>query len=177
MNRSCKELFGSKKEIDLTREIIILPDITDEIYRCKVIYSKEIDKIEWTKYAAKNIKRLKTVKADDVEYFHKYLDRSIFEKLRMENNCSTNEDILIVKNGRITDTSFSNVGLFNGKEWLTPKFPLLKGTKRSKLIKEKKIIEKDILLQDLTDYERIVLINAMLEFDTKKSYSIKNFII
>jgi hypothetical protein len=40
----------------------------------------------------------------------KYLDQSIFEKLTQ--NLSLEEDILIIKNGLIRDTSFSNVILF-----------------------------------------------------------------
>ena len=37
------------------------------------------------------------------------------------------DEILITRNGLLTDTSIANIALFNGKEWHTPKHPLLKG--------------------------------------------------
>jgi len=177
MNRSRRELFHCKNELDLA-ELIQMPDnLSNDNYKCKVIYSADIQKIEWARYFPRKIERLKLVYYDKIEYSYKYLDRKIFAELLRLKNCTESEDILIIKDGRITDTSYSNVVFFNGKEWCTPQFPLLKGTKRAKLIKEKIIAEKDILVEDLKYYEKIILVNAMLDFDLDKSYLKRDFII
>ena len=177
INRSRKELFHCKSELDLA-ELIKIPDNhSDVIYKCKVIYSDDIQKIEWARYSPRKIELLKLVYSDHIEYPYKYLDRKMFTKLLQLKNCRAAEDILIVKHERITDTSYSNVVLFDGKEWYTPQFSLLKGTKRAKLINEKIITEKDILAEELKYYEKIILINAMLDFDSGKSYPIRDFII
>lgn len=177
MNRSRYELFGCRDELNLNEVVEIPNDITKEVYKCKVIYSDTIKDVEFRKYVPRKIDLLKLVYRDEINYTYKYLDRGVFEELLKINNCRENEDLLIVKNGKIADTTFSNVVLFDGKEWHTPLSPLLKGTKRAKLIFHKRILEKDILVEDLQHYEKLVLINAMLEFDPVNAKLVKDFVV
>jgi 4-amino-4-deoxychorismate lyase len=72
------------------------------------------------------------------------------------------DDILIVKNGLITDTSYSNVAFFDGQLWFTPHQPLLPGTARARLLHEGCLQEAKITLTDLHRFEKCSLINAML---------------
>ena len=176
MNRSRYELFGCKDELNLGELIEIPSDITKDVYKCKVIYSDTIKDVEFRMYAPRKIEQLRLAYCDEIDYSYKYLERTIFDELLRKNNCKENDDILIIKNGRVTDTSYSNIALFDGKEWHTPEFPLLKGTKRARLILDKRILEKDILVEQLPHYEKIVLINAMLEFDIDKAYPTRNII-
>ena len=176
MNRSRYELLGCKNELNLGELIEIPSDITKDIYKCKVIYSDTIKDVEFRMYAPRKIEQLRLAYCDEIDYSYKYLERTIFDELLRKNNCKENDDILIIKNGRVTDTSYSNIALFDGKEWHTPEFPLLKGTKRARLILDKRILEKDILVEQLPHYEKIVLINAMLEFDMDKAYPTRNII-
>ena len=176
MNRSRYELFGCKDELNLGELIEIPSDITKDVYKCKVIYSDTIKDVEFRMYAPRKIEQLRLAYCDEIDYSYKYLERTIFDELLRKNNCKENDDILIIKNGRVTDTSYSNIALFDGKEWHTPEFPLLKGTKRARLILDKRILEKDILAEQLPHYEKIVLINAMLEFDIDKAYPTRNII-
>ena len=177
MNRSRYELFGCRDELNLNEVVEIPNDITKEVYKCKVIYSDTIKDVEFRKYIPRKIDHLKLLQCDEIDYSYKYLDRSVFEELLKKNNCRENEDILIVKNGRITDTTYSNIVLFDRIEWHTPLSPLLKGTKRAKLIFHKRILEKDILVEDLQHYEKLVLINAMLEFDPVNAKLVKDFVV
>ncbi|MHB1680231.1 MAG: aminotransferase class IV [bacterium] len=88
------------------------------------------------------------------------------EDVNKSENVNKNEsdiEILIVKNGLITDTSYSNVILYDGKEWFTPKSFILNGVKRQYLLNTGKIKEIKITLEDLKNFEKISLINAMLE--------------
>jgi 4-amino-4-deoxychorismate lyase len=176
MNRSRYELFGCKDELNLGELIEIPSDITKDVYKCKVIYSDTIKDVEFRMYAPRKIEQLRLAYCDEIDYSYKYLERTIFDELLRKNNCKENDDILIIKNGRVTDTSYSNIALLDGKEWHTPEFPLLKGTKRARLILDKRILEKDILVEQLPHYEKIVLINAMLEFDIDKAYPTRNII-
>lgn len=168
MNRSRLELFGCKDELNLADQIEIPTDITNECYTCKVIYSDNIKDVEFRKYTRRNVAKLRLVKKDEIDYSYKYLDRKALNALVGKHCDDESEDILIIKDGRVTDTSYSNVALFDGKEWHTPKFPLLKGTKRAKLLYDKRIVEKDIMVYELENYEQILLINAMLEFDPRE---------
>lgn len=177
MNRSRFELFGCRNEWNLNEVVEIPNDITKDDYKCRVIYSDTIKDIEFRKYIPRKIDHLKLLQCDEIDYSYKYLDRSVFEELLKKNNCRENEDILIVKNGRITDTTYSNIVLFDRIEWHTPLSPLLKGTKRAKLIFHKRILEKDILVEDLQHYEKLVLINAMLEFDSVNAKLVKDFVV
>jgi 4-amino-4-deoxychorismate lyase len=72
-------------------------------------------------------------------------------------------EAVIIKNNRITDTTYANLALWNGSEWHTPLYPLLKGTKRQLLLQSNQIVEQDILVTDLMRYQKVSLINAMLE--------------
>ena len=85
------------------------------------------------------------------------------------------DDILIVRRGLLTDTSIANIALFDGKDWFTPKLPLLRGTCRTALIDNGIIKEKDIRPEELSSYSFVRLFNAMikwgaLEFSTGTIY-------
>jgi 4-amino-4-deoxychorismate lyase len=75
------------------------------------------------------------------------------------------DDVLIVKNGWITDTSFANILFFDGKRWLTPEKPLLKGTQRENLLRQGLIFQANISPASLPDFSKARLINAMIRFE------------
>ena len=111
----------------------------------------------------RDIKSLKLVYDDAIDYSYKYADRSALTKLlEQKGNC---DEIIIVKNALLTDTSYTNLAFFNGKEWHTPSTPLLKGTMRERLVEEEKIREAAITVNDLKNYEKVSLINCMLDID------------
>lgn len=141
------------------------------LFRCKVIYNKtNIEDITFSPYKKREIKKLKIIHCDSIEYTYKYLDRSHIDTLfSQKEDC---DEILIIKNGLITDTSIANISIFQNNRWLTPKTPLLKGTTRERLLKEKKIQEADLRLTDLLHCKKIALSNAMIGFDILTYYKI-----
>ena len=160
-NNSRKELFGCGDFLKLENIIKVPPEFMSGLYKCRVIYSDTIKKIEFLPYHKKEIKSLKIVVCDTLEYSHKYENRAGINKLlELRKNC---DDILIVKNKKITDASFSNIVFLDGKKWITPSVPLLKGTKREKLLSEKKIIADEIKTTDLKHFKKASLINSMLD--------------
>ena len=73
------------------------------------------------------------------------------------------DDILIVKNGLLTDTSIANIALYDGNDWYTPLHPLLKGTKRAELLDKGVLKEKEIKYHTATH-----LLNAALKVVVNK---------
>lgn len=160
MNRSRAELLGREDPLDLGSYITVPGDFKTGKVKCRIFYSETVEKVEYEHYQQKNIRSLRLVENDEIDYSHKYADKNpLLKLLEIKGNC---DDILIVKNGLITDTSFSNIILFNGQEWHTPAQPLLNGTKREHLLSKHLIIGKDIKPTDLRRYLQVSLINAML---------------
>ena len=111
-------------------------------------------------YVPRKIGSLQIVYDDDVDYSFKKSDRSYLNLLKLQQGDA--DEILIVKQGIITDTSFTNVAFFDGHQWFTPSAPLLRGTMRASLLDRHAVIERDIRVADLSSYRAVSLINAML---------------
>ena len=142
------------------------------LYRVRVIYHENIESIEFVPYEKRDISSLKLIEAD-IDYSFKYEKRSQLNTLfQQKKKC---DDILITKNGLLTDTSIANIALLKDGIWYTPKSPLLKGTKRAALLHHGMIIEADIHQNDIAQYEKIRLFNAMIEFG-EIEFSTKNII-
>ena len=137
LNRSRQELFGIQEAADLS-ELVVLPgDLDGGTYKCRVVYSDIVHSIEFLPYIPRQINSLKIIDNDEIDYSYKYFDHTCFKDLMKD---IREDDILIIKNGFVTDTSFSNIAFFNGKNWITPSTFLLNGTMRSFLLDSKKII-------------------------------------
>ena len=124
-------------------------------------------------YAIPEIHTFQLVENNIYDYSFKFEDRKELEKMKMKSKC---EEIIIVKNNHITDTSFSNLLFKKGKEWFTPTTYLLNGVQRQQLLKTKKIKETEITLQNLKDFSHFQLINAMNDFDDMFVYPIDRIV-
>ena len=157
---------------------IILQDILRPpmlgLYRCRLVYSEKKYTITYHSYKQKDIKRLKIVFDDTIEYSKKYFDRTAIDILvKQKLSC---DDILIVKNGLVTDTSIANVAFKYKHNWVTPKKPLLEGTTRARLLESRKILEEDITIKDLKKFSRVALMNAMIDFAIIPNENIREII-
>jgi 4-amino-4-deoxychorismate lyase len=145
--------------------------LTNSLYKCKVIYDQSgVLDVQYDKYKKRDIKTFKLIYNDQINYSKKYLNRECIDKLLLKkDDC---DEIIIVKNGLVTDTSIANIAIFYDNRWITSKIPLLFGTTRARLIQEKKIFEQDITVSMLQSCEKIALMNAMIEFDELKNFKI-----
>ncbi len=166
-------LYFKEKTTVILQDLIDTPkEFSRGIVKLKLSYNNKDFNIQYDHYKYRNIQSLKLVYDNDIDYSLKYSDRSKLDDLVLRKaNC---DDVLIVKNGKITDTSFCNIVFYNGKKWITPQSPLLKGTARQKLLDENKIIEASITIEDLTKFSHFKLINAMLEFKNQNTLNISN---
>jgi 4-amino-4-deoxychorismate lyase len=171
MNESRRQLFGSSDVLDLRSVLTLPPDLTEALYKCRVVYTESIQSVEFLPYRKKTVRSLRLVHGDDLMYEHKYVDRTQIDRLQRG---SGTDDILIVKDNQITDASFANVVFFDGTLWMTPAHPLLRGTKRQLLLNMGKIHEEHITVHDLKHFQKAALINAMLDFNEEAFIEMKN---
>lgn len=160
MNRTRKEVFGIEQPLDLEAYLSAQPYW--ERTKCRVEYAETILKVEYAPYRLRPVQTLQWVENDEIDYTYKSSDRQAIQRLVAERGNA--DDILIVRNGQITDTSICNVALWNGKEWITPERPLLAGTHRAYLLTTGQIRTGNIARSDLPDYSRIRLFNALIDF-------------
>ena len=135
----------------------------DEVFRCRIIYYKKIEKIEFIPYKKRELKRFSLAFSENIDYSLKYENRDVFDSLKRE-FLNGNDEIVVVKNGLITDISIANITFFDGEKWITPKTPLLQGTVRERFLREKKIFTADIKVEDIWRFKKLGLINAMFGF-------------
>lgn len=130
------------------------------VFKCRILFQPGDVKVEFSPYTLRAIHTLQCIDAGDLEYRFKFADRSGIERLfQQRGDC---DDILILKDGQITDSSYANVALLKGSRWFTPSNPLLNGTRRQMLLDTGILTEAEIRIEDLPDYEKIRLVNAMM---------------
>ncbi len=178
MNFARNHFFEKTRKLVLENEIIVPTEFSDSFYKCRVIYGNDIEQIDFELYTAKKIQQLVIAKFDSIDYSFKFMERSVFQDLKDKFCNQSDDEILIVRNGIITDTSFTNVVFWDGKDWFTPRLPLLKGTCRQRLIAKNVIGERHILLSDIYQqkYKSVRLINAMLDFENAPEIRLENIV-
>lgn len=172
VNRSRRELFKINASWDL-QKLISLPDGLDtrQTYRCRFVYDDNNFSTEFIPYSIRPVKSLKVVDAE-IDYQHKYLDRSALDLLKKKHTEA--DDLILVINGKVTDCTYANLVFFDGNQWVTPSTPLLKGTKRQKYLQEQIISERVILSKDIWGFQEIRIINAMIDLDESPQISSDN---
>lgn len=156
---SFESYFKKKPFCTLQNAISVPEEFTGGVVKLRLLYGKDDYKLEFSCYRPHRTHTLKLIENNEIDYSLKFTDRSqINSLLKQREDC---DDILIVKNGFISDTSIANIVFHNGHEWVTPATPLLKGTCREKLLNEGKIKEEVITIDDLFKFRSFSLINAM----------------
>ncbi len=161
LNDTANHFWKGFKNISLSELLEDCPK-HNGTFKARVVYdgSGVLEKT-YAPYRMRDIKTLQVVEDNDIDYKFKSCDREALERLASQRgNC---DEVLIIKNGFVTDTSYTNVAFFDGKDWFTPREPLLKGTKRAMLIAENKIIEREIHIENISEYKAVALFNAMID--------------
>ena len=160
-------LYHSENTLDL--HAVIKPPLTAS-YRCRIVYGESIQSIEYIPYIPKAVQHLKIIPSS-LEYHLKYANRNEINTLF--NQKGDADDIIIEKNGYLTDTSIANIAFYDGENWFTPATPLLKGTMRQKLIDEGILHTRNIKKEELSDYTQVALMNAMIGFEILNHFNIQ----
>ncbi len=165
-----KKRMSDTVGINFNLEEYIYP-LNEKLLKCKVTYNEnEIIDIKYDPYTPKQIKSFKLIYDNEIQYDRKFTDRKKIEQLFSLKE--ERDEIIIVKNNLVTDTSIANIAVLIDGTWYTPKTPLLYGTTRQRYLDSGKIKQKDIDVKLLKSAEKIALLNAMVDFKIIEDFKI-----
>ncbi|MCB0805860.1 MAG: aminotransferase class IV [Bacteroidales bacterium] len=174
MRRTSIAYLGGVPFPSLKGMIQVPANVRDKVFKCRITYSRSLEDIVIEPYRPKYIRSLKLVADNKIDYSFKWNDRSELNKLlQLKGNC---DDIIIVKNGLITDGSYANLVFRKGDQFLTPANPLLKGVMRQVLLESGVIKPAIIHENDISAFSHVFLINAMNPLDRAVSLPINKII-
>ena len=160
VNRTFATFFPGQESLMLDA---ILPGFNEEgKYKFRVVYDHSTYFVEHAPYHPKDIRTVNIVEANELDYSFKYADRTELNELLKQ---AKTDEIIIVKNGFITDTTYANIACFDGHDWWTPGRPLLNGTKRADLLNLGILKTRNIRPEELGSFQKVCIINAMLNLD------------
>jgi 4-amino-4-deoxychorismate lyase len=168
MERSLNECFNSSLQFDpeaLFEKESLKNSNLKGLFKFRLLYNEHRYKTEFVPYSLPHIRLLKPVFADDIIYNCKFSDRSKLNILSSQKGRA--HDVLIIKNGLVTDTSFANIIFYDGNEWITPDTPLLRGTQREYLLRKGLIREVPVRYHDIQYFKEARIINAMIRMEDR----------
>ena len=131
-------------------------------YKIRVLYGDTIS-VECTPYEIQPKRRLQMVYDDHIDYTFKQTDRSRLQELYHRRGST--DDIIIIKNKLVTDSYYANLAFLKEGKWYTPELPLLNGTKRAFLLDQQQIVAATIYAEDIPQYEKVALFNALIDLE------------
>lgn len=141
----------------------VLKTTLNGLLRAKLIYDEDgnFKDIRFFEYKIRQISSLKFINSN-LNYEKKYLNRNEIDRIfTMRGKC---DEVLIVKNGQIADTSIANVAAKFNNTWYTPKSAILAGTTRQRLLESGFLKEMDFGIDELKNAQKFALMNAMIDF-------------
>lgn len=130
--------------------------------RCRIDYGPTgVTQVQFLPYVPRKVEKLRLVHTH-MDYAQKRCDRSELDALFAQRGDA--DDVLLVKEGLLTDSTIANIALQIGQSWYTPEKPLLAGTHRAALIEAGLLIPAPLRVADLQATKTIRLFNAMLQW-------------
>lgn len=158
-----RHFFGSRCAPELARTLRLPAEFRAGTVKCRVIFQEKIEQVEFEPYAIRPLRTLALADGTGLDYGFKFQDRAALDFLKKQ---AAADEILIVQNGFLTDSSFSNLAFStDGRDWLTPETCLLNGTQRQFLLETKRLRACPIRPDDLPKFRFLKFINAMLDLD------------
>ena len=141
--------------------------INNHLIRCRVDYDGMNASVQFFDYTPKIIQSFCVVNSD-INYCHKYANRDKLTHLLKQNA----DEVIIIKNDKVTDCTIGNLLFFKNGIWYTSDTPLLSGTQRAYLLDIRQIHLTAIYKNDIFNYEKIMMINALNPFDENRAIMI-----
>lgn len=161
LNRAFYAHFPGVPPHDLAQ---ILPRLTfTEKHKVRVVYDVSEANVQYTKHAPRPVNHIKIVEENAIDYAHKYEDRSELQSLFDQREDA--DEIIIIKNGLVTDSFYANPVFYDGTNWYAPQTCLLNGVRRQHLINSGKVEVINIKKNDIPDFEKVSLVNALVDLD------------
>lgn len=174
MNTTLQHFYpGHDHSWDLNKCIDPLHCITDNITRCRIIYDAHYISVEYDLFQSRSVNSLQSVDVNlNFNYSYKFAAREMLHTLF--NQRGDADDILIIKNGWVTDTSIANIALHTNGRWYTPLVPLLAGTSWKRLVTEGILYPRPINQMDLKKFDTFKVFNALIDFESTTEIPVCN---
>jgi len=173
-NRTRKQFFGLQIPLQLELLLSVPEGLKDKTVKCTITYGSNIVHIDYNSYQIRSVNSLQMVVDDMIDYSFKYADRTIINSLLKLRGQS--DDILIIKNGLITETSYANIIFKKDGKWYSPQNPLLTGTRLESYLRENSITPALLRPKDLPCFTEARIINAMISIENSPIIPVKNII-
>ena len=160
MRRTAQHFGFTAPALPADLDALVPHDLRTGIVRCRIVYGHTLREITFTPYRRRRLERLIAVDAGTMDYAFKYADRSPLERPNLQ--LSEADELLFVRDGCVTDTSYTNLILRRGDELVTPDTFLLDGTCRRRLLRSAQVRTAQVRLSDLSAYDELLLVNAMM---------------
>lgn len=166
MDNTIEKLFQQVSIFNLEEIIQVPTEYQNGLIKCRIDYNQQDFNIIFSAYQRREIKNYQCIYLDKLNYTFKYTNRTIFENIKIEK-----DEAIIIQNGKITDCRIGNLLFFKNNIWYSSKDYLLKGTQLSNLLSKNRIELAEIRVDDLHQYEEVMMINAMNPFDESRAIS------
>ena len=162
-NRTRSHFFGRQPDISLELHLSVPAPLREKTLKVTVTYEIDILNIEYVLYEIRPIRSLRMISDDAIDYDFKYADRSKLSLLTQKKSYC--DDILIIKNGLITDISYANTIYLRDNIWYSPIKPLLMGTRLRSYLEQGRITPTLLRPEDLSSFSEARIINAMISIE------------
>ncbi len=163
INKTCFHFYQQIPKWDLDSSLIPEKLPKSGHYKVRLVYDLNHCQIEWMPYHFRPIQTLQVLEADTIDYAFKYQDRNALDLLFQKRGKA--DDIIIIKDGGVTDGYYANLAFLKKGQWFTPENPLLPGVKRAFLLDQGKLKTAQIRPADIFGFEKVAFINAMIDLE------------
>lgn len=160
--RRVERTLGVRSDDTPIQLVNVLPEIPDTgLYKWRLEYNLfGLVSQSMTPYIMKPILSVMCIDIH-FDYSRKFSNRSRIDLVYTQKENA--DDILMIKNGLVTDTSYGNVAFYRDGHWITPEQPLLQGVRRESLLATNKIQLGKISKSEIHDYNKMTIFNAMID--------------
>ena len=166
MDNTIEKLFQKMSVFNLEEIIQVPTEYQNGLIKCRIDYNQQDFNIIFSAYQRREIRNYQCVYLDNLDYTFKYTRRTIFEDIKM-----TKDEEVIIQDKKVTDCRIGNLIFLKDGIWYGPKNYLLKGTQLSRLLSENQVQLKEIYTDEIHQYEKVMMINAMNPFDESRAIS------
>ena len=166
MDNTIEKLFQKTSVFNLEEIIQVPTEYQNGLIKCRIDYNQQDFNIIFSAYQRREIRNYQCVYLDNLDYTFKYTSRTIFEDIKM-----TKDEAVIIQDKKVTDCRIGNLIFLKDGIWYGPKNYLLKGTQLSRLLSENQVQLKEIYTDEIHQYEKVMMINAMNPFDESRAIS------
>ncbi|MBK9292099.1 MAG: aminotransferase class IV [Bacteroidetes bacterium] len=161
--RSVERLWPGEPIPSLAAHLKAHPAPGSGLFKCRILYGKTLSAPDYQPYVLKPPKQLKLIEDNTIDYALKWADRNHLNHLfGLRGAC---DDVLIVRDGLITDTTYCNIAFLSDGSWFTPALPLLAGVRRNDLLDKGIIRLMEIPVAGLPAFSHFKVFNAMIGWE------------